>query len=249
MKQRMKDLWYRFGAWFLLLGLPLAVVVIGLTVQQAHKDYAALPRTEAAPPTESEMTFDMETNKAYTVEDGIVVIPAAEQPGRSQIKPVEHLSDPAQVWAETASLSTENYTLPEDAALEDGAVGILTIPKLALSAPVYETEEGGEMESMTKGIAHFATTSAWDGNIGMCSHNVAPAGAVAYFRDIHLLTKGDAISYKTALGEREYKVSEVKEIADDDWSYLTRTEDNRLTLITCITGKPDMRLMVQASEV
>ena len=27
-----------------------------------------------------------------------------------------------------------------------------------------------------------------------------------------------------------------------------RTEDNRLTLITCITGKPHLRLMVQAVE-
>ena len=147
------------------------------------------------------------------------------------------------------SPSTPGYTLPEDAALPDGSMGVLSIPKLNLTAPVYETEEGGEIESMTKGVAHFAVTSAWKGNIGLASHNVAPAGAVAYFRDIHKLTKGDAISYKTALGEREYKVTEVKEITEDDWSFLTRTEDNRLTLITCITGKPNMRLMVQALEV
>ena len=104
------------------------------------------------------------------------------------------------------------------------------------------------MESMTKGVAHFAVTSAWDGNIGFASHNVAPAGAVAYFRDIHQLAEGDIVRYKTALGEREYRVTEVKEISEDDWSALGRTEDNRLTLITCITGKPNMRLMVQAVE-
>ncbi len=249
MKERMKDIWYRFGGWFLLLAIPLAVVVIGFTAKQAHKDYASLPRTEAAPPAESEVTFDLESNRVYTSEDGVVVIPASPQPGKSQSNPVEHLPDPAQVWEDAVSLSTESYTLPDDATLPDGSVGILTIPKLSLSAPVYETEEGGEMESMTKGIAHFAVTSAWDGNIGLCSHNVAPTGAVAYFRDIHKLAEGDAISYKTALGEREYKVSEVKEIADDDWSFLGRTEDDRLTLITCITGKPNMRLMVQALEV
>lgn len=249
MREKLKESWYRFGGCFLLLGLPLAVVVIGFAAGQAHKDYTALPRTEAVPPAESEVTFDMETNKAYTAEDGVVVIPAAPQPGKSQAKPVEHLPDPSQVWGEVASLSAEDYTLPEDAALPDGSVGILTIPKLKLSAPVYETEEGGEMESMTKGVAHFATTSAWSGNIGLCSHNVAPAGAVAYFRDIHQLKKGDSISYKTALGEREYEVTEAKEIAEDDWSYLSRTEDNRLTLITCITGKANMRLMVQALEV
>ena len=78
--------------------------------------------------------------------------------------------------------------------------------------------------------------------------NVATSGAVAYFRDIHKLEKGDVLSYKTALGEREYTVSEVKEIPEDDWSFLGRTDDNRLTLITCITGKPSMRLLVQATE-
>lgn len=239
----MKNIGYRFGGWFLLAGIPLAVVVISFTAGQAHKDYAALPRTAAVPPTESEVTFDMEANRAYTSEDGVVVIPAPPQPGRSQAKPVDHLPDTAQV------LSTQDYTLPEDAALPDGSMGILTIPKLELSAPIYEAEEGGEIESMTKGVAHFAVTSAWEGNIGLCSHNVAPAGAVAYFRDIHKLEKGDTLFYKTALGEREYAVSEVKEITEDDWSFLGRTEDNRLTLITCITGKPNMRFMAQALEV
>lgn len=107
-----------------------------------------------------------------------------------------------------------------------------------------------EMESMTKGIAHFAITSAWDGNIGLSSHNVAPAGAAAYFGDLHLLELGDSLTYKTAQGEREYQVTEKKEIAQDDWSYLMRYEDglNRITMITCITGKPNMRLMVQAMQ-
>lgn len=243
MKKKMKDIWYRFGGWFLLLGIPLAVVVIGFTARQAHKGYAALPRTEAVPPVESEVTFDLESNRTYTAEDGVVVIPASPQPGKSQAKPVEHLPGTDQ-----PSLSTQGYTLPEDAALPDGSMGVLTIPKLELSAPVYETEEGGEIESMTKGVAHFAVTSAWEGNIGLCSHNVAPAGAVAYFRDIHRLKEGDTLSYKTALGERAYKVTEIKEISEDDWSFLSRTDDNRLTLITCITGKPSLRLLVQAVE-
>ena len=230
MKHNLKDFWYRFGGWFLLLGVPLAVVVIDFTAQQAHSDYVSLPRTEVAPPGESEVTFDMETNKAYTAEDGVAVIPGSPQPKMSQAKPVGHLPDSAQTGANQTFPSTPTYTLPEDAALPDGSMGILTIPKLDLSAPVYKTEEGGEMESMTKGVAYFAITSAWAGNIGLCSHNVAPARAVAYFRDIHKLEKGDVIQYKTALGKRDYEVSEVKDITEDDWSPLSRTEDGRLTL-------------------
>ena len=247
MSMKAKGIWERFGGW-LLLGLPLAALVIGLAVGQPQKDHKAPERTEATPPAESEVTFNMEVNKTYTAEDGTVVIPAAEQPGRSQAKPVEYLPDPDQVWEDYTALSIQGYTLPEDAALPDGSMGVLTIPKLGVSAPVYETEEGGEIESITQGVAHFAVTSAWDGNIGLCSHNVAPAGAVAYFQDIHQLEKGDKLSYKTALGEREYRVAEVKEISEDDWTVLNRSEENRLTLITCITGKPNMRLMVQAVE-
>ena len=247
MSIKAKEIWERFGGW-LLLGLPLAVLVIGLAVGQPQKDHKTPERTEATPPAESEVTFNMEVNRVYTAQDGTVVIPAAEQPGRSQAKLVEYLPDPDQAWEDYTSLSIQGYTLPEDAALPDGSMGVLTIPKLGVSAPVYETEEGGEIESMTKGVAHFAVTSAWDGNIGLCSHNVAPAGAVAYFRNIHKLAEGDIIRYKTALGEREYRVTEVKEISEDDWTALNRSEENRLTLITCITGKPNVRLIVQAVE-
>ncbi len=40
----------------------------------------------------------------------------------------------------------------------------------------------------------------------------------------------------------------VAEIAETDWSRLGRTQDNRVTLITCISGKPSLRLCVQAVE-
>ena len=173
MKGKMKDIWYRRGGWLLLLGIPFAVVVIGLAIGQAAPNKTP-HRTEAAPPAESDVTFDMEVNQTYTAEDGVVVIPASEQSGKSQAKPVEHLPD--QAWEDYASLSTQGYTLPEDAVLPDGSMGLLTIPKLDLFAPVYETEEGGEIESMTKGLAHFAVTSAWEGNIGLPGHPPAGGG-------------------------------------------------------------------------
>lgn len=34
MKHSLKNFWYRFGGWFLLLGVPLVVVVMGLTARQ-----------------------------------------------------------------------------------------------------------------------------------------------------------------------------------------------------------------------
>lgn len=252
---KFKELWQGSGRWF-LIGLPLAALILCFVAWRANTRIVTPTKTEAAPLSETEVTFDMEVNRAYTADDGIVIISPDSNSGNSEEAPARQRSadvyaDKDQIWEQAISLSTENYTLPDEIRLEDGSIGTLVIPKIDLLASVFETSQHGEeMESMTKGIAHFAITSAWDGNIGLCSHNVAPDGAVAFFRDIHLLQPGDALAYKTAQGKRQYKVSEVREIAKDDWSYLMRYEDgiNRVTMITCITGKPNRRLMVQAVE-
>ena len=137
-----------------------------------------------------------------------------------------------------------NYTLPEKAALKDGSIGVLTIESIGVSAPVFETDD--EMEAMRKGIAHYKTTSAWSGNIGLCAHN--GTASYCWFRNLHKVEKGDVVTYQTALGTRTYEVTEIKEIDETDWSMLGRTEDNRITMTTCIDGKPSKRLVVQAIE-
>ena len=104
------------------------------------------------------------------------------------------------------------------------------------------------MEDMERGAAHFKSTSAWMGNIGISAHNVNLNGTPGYFLNLYTLEKGDIITYETALGVREYVVDSVMEISENDWSLLDRTEDNRITLITCITGKPALRLAVVGAE-
>lgn len=138
----------------------------------------------------------------------------------------------------------EGYTLPETVQLTDGSIGLLRIEKIGLSASVYEAED--EMEAMRKGVAHYPSTSAWEGNIGLCAHS--GNGPACFFRDLHKLKIGDEITYTTALGTRQYVVDVVQEIAETDWSMLGRREDNRITMTTCIDGKPDKRLCVQAVE-
>lgn len=238
--EKLKKLWQSSGKWF-LLSLPLVVLVLFVSVQLLEQ---SIKPVEAVP-TESKVTFDLEVNPVYDSEDGVVVIKPEEA---AQPNAAVYDSQPEELWHELEPLSSESYTLPTEAKLED-CLAVLTIPRIGISAQVFEAEST-EMEAMTKGIAHFAVTSAWDGNVGLCSHNVAPQGAVAYFRDLHLLEKGDEIQYKTAMGERVYAVSEVKEIHSNDWSYLKNYDDgiNRITLITCVSGKADSRLMVQAVE-
>ena len=40
----------------------------------------------------------------------------------------------------------------------------------------------------------------------------------------------------------------VKTISETDWSYLSRSTENRLTMVTCISGKPTQRVLVQAIQ-
>ena len=59
---------------------------------------------------------------------------------------------------------------------------------------------------------------------------------------------GDSINYLSCLGKREYIVSDIQVISETDWTMLEETGDNRITIITCVKGRPEVRLCVQAME-
>ena len=124
-----------------------------------------------------------------------------------------------------------------------GSIGTLRIPEIDLKVTAYD---GDTYEAMKKGVGHIASTSAWDGNIGLVGHN---RGSNDYFRKLKNLELGDEITYKTKLGTREYEVTFIGRISETDWSRLQYTDDNRITLITCVEDVPDKRLCVQAVEV
>lgn len=125
----------------------------------------------------------------------------------------------------------------------DGSIGTLRIPEIDLKVTAYD---GDTYEAMKKGVGHIASTSAWDGNIGLVGHN---RGSNDYFRKLKNLELGDEITYKTKLGTRKYEVTFIGRISETDWSRLQYTDDNRITLITCVEDVPDKRLCVQAVEV
>lgn len=109
-----------------------------------------------------------------------------------------------------------------------------------------DPSDKGLVWDMDKGVAHFPSTSAWAGNVGFSAHNINFDGSDGYFKDLHKLSEGDTIRYQTSLGERSYTVESVREIDASDWSPLGYTDDDRLTLITCISGKSEKRFCVQA---
>lgn len=125
----------------------------------------------------------------------------------------------------------------------DGSIGVIKIQKLGLSVKVYE---GESLDSMKKGVGHFEHTSQWDGNIGLAGHN---GGSSGYFEDVKDLNMGDKITYETTQGKRVYEVTAKTVISSSDFSHLTYSPDNRITLITCVKNSPNERLVVQATEV
>ena len=135
------------------------------------------------------------------------------------------------------------YTSAEDMERKDGSIGTLKIPSLDINMKVWEGETNA---SMAKGLGHYTTTSAWDGNVAVCGHN---RGAKYVIGDIKDLEIGDTITYTTIYGTRTYEVVLVKTIASTDWSYLQATADNRITITTCLANQPSKRVCVQAVEV
>ncbi len=215
----------------------------------------------------SEIDFSDPEIAVHTAEDGIAIVnmsqtyvenavdsvekpdshanvqtamPALAEPAA----PVKLASGPDEIWQGETAPTHGGFTMP--VLMDGGSIGVLSIPGIGLSVRVYESDNA--MEDMDKGVAHFKSTSAWEGNIGFSAHNVNFDGSAGYFYSLHTLRKGDTIRYETALGVREYVVESITEIAETDWTALGRTQDNRVTLITCISGKPALRLCVQAVE-
>ena len=126
----------------------------------------------------------------------------------------------------------------------DDTIGTLTIPDILLdNAPI---KEGTELSTLSSAIGHFTSTNLYAGNVGLASHNGGENGD--YFKNLNKVKKGAEIYYQTNYGTRRYIVKVIKIIEETDWSMLESTEDNRLTLITCVKGQSSKRLCVQAFE-
>lgn len=120
----------------------------------------------------------------------------------------------------------------------------ISIPKINLKAQI---SEGTTKEVMDKYVGHFVDTGVIKGNICLGAHN--RGYPVNYFENIKSLNKNDLIFYKKEDKTYCFKVEIVTVIKDTDWTYLEETEDNRITLITCVENEPDYRRCVQAIEI
>lgn len=133
----------------------------------------------------------------------------------------------------------------ENIVSKEGIIGILIIPKLNIEAPI---NEGTTQEVMKSSVGHFVESNYWEGNVCLAAHN---SGINChFFEKIHMLNKNDEIQYITKLGIKKYKVESIFKVKSTDWNkVLEKSEKNTITLVTCITGKPNYRLCVRGVEV
>ena len=141
----------------------------------------------------------------------------------------------AVVQHETAEVETEENSVYE---------WQVRIPKIGLIAPI---KDGTNQEVLNEFVGHFEETEKQKGNVGLAAHN--RGYPVNYFEKINLLEIGDEIYYLYKGIEIKYVVSFKEIIEETNWNYLNNTENNRITLITCIENQPKYRLCVQAEEM
>ena len=123
-------------------------------------------------------------------------------------------------------------------------IGYISIEKIGIEkAPIAD---GTDSKIINKYVGHFENTSYLDGNVCLCSHN--RGNNAAYFGGLKNLNKGDIITYITKYETKEYEVKEVRKIEETDFSVLEQTEENQITLITCIENQRNLRLCVVGIE-
>lgn len=120
----------------------------------------------------------------------------------------------------------------------------LEIENIELFAEIHE---GTTEEILDDFIGHFSSTPVNIGNVGLAAHNRGYKNN--YFSRIKELKIGDKINYYINGNKFIYEVKEILIIYESDWSMLENTNDNRITLITCVENREKYRLCVQAVRV
>lgn len=141
-------------------------------------------------------------------------------------------------------LDKEENTVQDDLLLQidgESVIGVIKIEKIGFEGLIYE---GTTLDTLDKGVGHFESTPYLNGNVCLAAHN-----SNKFWANLYTLQYGDIITYTSFLGTKEYQVNKVTQISETDWSLLENTDENILTLITCVKGKTALRLCVQALEV
>ena len=122
---------------------------------------------------------------------------------------------------------------------EAGLIWKISIPSISLEANI---SEGTSKQVMDLYVGHFSETSKTNGNIGLAAHN--RGYNVNYFSNLKKLKNNDEIVYQYKDFIETYIVQSNVIVKDTDLTYLEPTENNTITLITCVENEPEYRRCV-----
>lgn len=109
-----------------------------------------------------------------------------------------------------------------------------------------DIKEGTTKEVMDQFIGHFEESKKWVGNVCLAAHN--RGYEKNYFSEIKQLKEGDEVIYYYEENSKVYVVEKNDIIQATDLSCLENTEENTITLITCVENEPNYRRCVKAIE-
>ena len=138
---------------------------------------------------------------------------------------------------------TKEEVVVQEKSEEEKNLWYLEIPKINLRADI---KEGTTKEIMEDYIGHFEETKKDKGNVGLAAHNRGYKNN--YFARLKEVKEGDSIFYNYQGETKEYIVTKHIIIKDTDWSYLEDTDENTITLITCVENEPEYRRCIQGEE-
>ena len=119
----------------------------------------------------------------------------------------------------------------------------IEIPTINLSAPIAE---GTDESTLNTKVGHFLDTPIETGNVGLAAHN--RGYEYNFFQNLKKIKKEDKIIYTHDDFKRTYIVDKIEIIENTNWEYLKNSEENKITLITCVENEPKYRRCVQAVE-
>jgi len=126
----------------------------------------------------------------------------------------------------------------------DAPLAILSIPRLALTAPVFE---GTDSLTLDRGLGQVEGTDLPGGN-----HNLGIAGhRDGFFRVLKDIKQGDTIDIERPGGDDVYTVDSITIVSPSDVAVLAPGTKPTLTLVTCypfyFVGDAPSRYIVKAS--
>jgi len=148
-----------------------------------------------------------------------------------------------QGLAQAAQKIGSKKAKPDIKALPNKAVAEIVIPKINLSAYVFE---GTSADIINQGPGHYEETPmpGEPGNSAIAGHRTMHGHP---FRHLDQLNNGDAITVYTKAGKFSYRVVNIKVVSPNDISVIQPSTDSVLTLTTCNpVGSARQRLVVRA---